>query len=77
MTFKIETEVPIPEPKHENSGLTETLRKMNVGDSIVLTAAQVLSLTRIAKDAGVKITRRRESENEFRVWKTGLEENDD
>lgn len=66
--IKIEKNIPIPPLYPKRTGLSKTLKSMEVGDSILLTADEIISLTRVSKDAGVKVTRRMEGDK-YRVWR--------
>ena len=66
--YKIEKNIPIPELNPRKSGLTRVFRQMEIGDSVLLSADDVMSLTRVSKDAGVKVTRRIEGDG-YRVWR--------
>lgn len=70
MKFQIEKGVPIP-PKYsnKNAGITACLRKLEIGDSIVVDNSVKPSIYNLAKRMGIKITARREHLDTTRVWR--------
>jgi hypothetical protein len=62
--IQIEKGVPIP------SRLSDVLKKMSVGDSIVVAPIRRASVTSIAKFIGIKLVTRKLSETELRVWRS-------
>ena len=71
-TFVIEKSIPVP-PTHSSTlakDLSEVLLKMEIGDSILMPAGQMVQAYKSAKDVGVAIvTRRTEDVTVRRVWK--------
>lgn len=67
--FKIEKGIPIPPRNRLAIGVAPTLRAMKVGDSVVLPKSTSTYICHSAKDAGIKVTQRRISDTEIRVWR--------
>lgn len=67
--MQIDKDVPVPEHKKKRTGATEKFRGLEVGDSIVLTRAQVNGAFVIAKRLGITISRLKLGEDRFRVWR--------
>lgn len=65
--IKIEKGIPIPKAKSQ--GISAALRAMNVGDSIVMPAAQRGNLYACAKSVGVRLTLRSIDAGTVRVWR--------
>ena len=66
MEYKIEKHVPIP--THRGKGITDTLRKLKVGDSFIIPLEQRNSLYPPSYRLKIKISVRT-AENGFRVWR--------
>jgi hypothetical protein len=64
--FKIDKNI---EPPVKASIFEELEKKMEVGDSIVVTASQRASLSRVIKNAGHLCTTVRQENGDVRVWK--------
>lgn len=65
--YVIEKGVPM---KQRETGLTEALKKMEVGDSIVVRKSIRGSITSYNGRLGIKTAIRSISETEIRVWRT-------
>ena len=65
--IKIEKGIPIPEL---GTGFTAIMKKMEVGDSIIVAGKRPSSIHIVAKNIGIKITIRKASKTELRVWRT-------
>lgn len=69
MAIKVETDVPMP--SHGNakpSGLSETLRTMQVGHSFIYDTGRVCNVYNTARRLGVRVVLRKEGDA-HRVWK--------
>jgi len=66
--IQIEKGIEIPTIRNK-TGITETLRKMQIGDSIAITARHC-DIYIPAKRIGIKVTIRAISRTELRVWRT-------
>ena len=64
---KIEKDIPMP--KARRTGITDLLRSMQVGDSVLVTKKDVRSMLVINKRVEIKIATRKVSETEMRVWR--------
>ena len=62
----IENNIPVA-PK---SGMTETMRNMAIGDSVVIPVLERTKIFQAAIQAGIKVTSRKINENEVRFWRT-------
>lgn len=68
--FQIESGIPLPEKgQRRHTGLTATMRKMQVGDSITVAAKSRPNVFSVASAAGIKITTRLEPGGSLRVWR--------
>lgn len=65
--IKIEHGIPIPTNKA--FGMTATMRKMKVGDSVVLPLSQRNSVHPAARHLKIKVATRKISATECRVWR--------
>ena len=67
----IEHGIPIPPRKtHESeSGMSATLRKMGIGDSVVLPKTKLPTWRKRAKDIGIRLATRTISADSMRIWK--------
>ena len=63
--MQIEKNVPVA-PK---SGLTDILRKLDVGDSFLYKADKRTSVAPTANNIGIKVTTKKISDTEVRVWR--------
>jgi hypothetical protein len=68
MSIKIDTNIPIPAHK-SRSGITNTLRKMAIGHSILLPHTQAPAIASIAQRIGIKTLRRRQPDGQYRIWR--------
>lgn len=68
-TMKIEKNIPIPSLP-ERGFTTKALRLMEIGDSIVVSSHNKTSWHPTASHIGIKITLRKISDTEIRVWRT-------
>lgn len=59
----------IPMPKAQKTGITDLLRSMQVGDSVLVTKKDAKSMLVINKRVEIKIATRKVSETEMRVWR--------
>lgn len=59
----------IPMPKARKTGITDLLRSMQVGDSVLVTKKDARSMLVINKRVEIKIATRKVSETEMRVWR--------
>lgn len=66
MAIEIEHDIPIPTTR--NGGLVDTLRSMDIGDSIKVPLTRRHSIANGANSAGIKITTRKEDDH-VRVWR--------
>lgn len=70
--IKIEKGVPIPESPNtprKALGLTETLKKMEVGDSILLSRTRASACRSVADRIGIVITSRQVDKETSRIWR--------
>lgn len=67
-TLTINKNVPIPPIR---TGLTHTLRAMDVGDSFVVPVKKRVNVVAVARQADITIITRAEGQKLVRVWKTG------
>jgi hypothetical protein len=70
MDMKIEKNVPMPERSRNVMGLSALLKKMEIGDSIVIPKEKRNVAGSTARSAGVKIATRAEGSNSVRIWRT-------
>jgi len=68
--FKIESGIPIPTKWGASTGISATLRKMAIGDSIAIPKKKRLGIPSTAARLGIKVSTRSCSETEIRVWRT-------
>ena len=72
MAYKIEDDVPMPTRVGEGTGLSATLRKMGVGQSVFVegkTAASLSAIvTHVGRPAGIKFTVRKVGGG-YRIWR--------
>lgn len=69
MNIQIEKGVPIPDRNHSvTHGMTGAIRSMAIGDSFVMPKQQRTSVTNCARAAGAKVSIRKISDTEIRVW---------
>lgn len=68
--MKIESGIPIPEPKlrGENSP-SVILRKMQIGDSVVIALPSLAAWRSVARSLQIKITTRKVGADSARIWK--------
>ena len=66
----IEHDIPIPERAYRRSGLTQKLREMEIGDSIVVSYGRSNAIPSIAQRLGIHTTREKIGLNRWRVWRT-------
>lgn len=66
MDIEIEKDVPVA-PRRNSKGLSDALRRMNVGDSIVVDATDNCHTP--ARRLGIKIVIRSISQTKKRVWR--------
>jgi hypothetical protein len=64
----IEHGVPLPE-ESQATGITGTLRQMEIGDSIVVNYSKSQGIASIAQRIGIKITRRKIKDGWYRIWR--------
>jgi hypothetical protein len=70
--YQIEKGIPIPERKPLNEGrspLRLALEQLEIGDSLVVDRKMEASPHPMAKQAGIKVTMRRQSDGTTRVWR--------
>ena len=69
--IKIERNIPIPATAERflGAGVAGIMRKMKVGDSIVLKPPQRTTAISNARNIGIKVTTRKISPTEVRVWR--------
>ena len=67
--FEIVKGGPLPDACRA-SGLTQTLRKMECGDSIVIPGIKLTSVHQCARQACVKVTTHRNADGTATVWRT-------
>ena len=65
--IQIEKGIPIPD---RGTGFTATMKKMEVGDSIIVVGKSNSTIHTVARNIGIKIAIRTVSETELRVWRT-------
>ncbi len=65
----IEKGVPVPVAKASNAGLSGTLKKLEVGDSFVWSIVAKSNVHYYAMRVGIKVTTRKVSETEIRIWR--------
>ena len=68
MSFEIEKSIPLP-PKGSGSRIVETLRSMDIGDSIVVPKNIHSNIFLYAARAGIKVTSRKIDAEDMRVWR--------
>ncbi len=66
--IKIEKGVPMPRGRGQGE-FGAALRSMSLGDSIVLPRAKQSTATFLARVAGIRVTTRKISDKEIRVWR--------
>lgn len=67
-SIKIEENVPLP-VRHQ-IGVTATLAKMKIGDSILVPLAARNGISGLAMRVQIKVTTRKEGSGHVRVWRT-------
>ena len=67
--YKIEKNVPMPTARGYTKGLTDALRRMEVGDSFVIEKAKRQSVYGTAKRLGDRKISVREVDGAYRVWR--------
>jgi len=69
--IKIEKDVPLPPvgTRSTEQGYTQTFRKMEIGDSVVMDFALQSSIYNCSKLAGIKIATRKINNSQMRVWR--------
>jgi hypothetical protein len=68
--IKLESGIPFPTwPRFGAKGITGVLRSMKVGDSFVTALENRTSATSAAPRLNIKVTTRKISETEVRVWR--------
>ncbi len=65
--FKIEKGVPIPDVRC--SGLSEFLRKLEIGDSVLFPRSFQSKVAVTGKNIGIKVATRKEDKDTVRVWR--------
>ena len=68
MKFVIEKNIPIPEFVAK-SEMTENMKAMEIGDSMVVSDKILNTLYIRAQRAGIKITVRKSEDGKFRFWR--------
>ena len=68
MSFEIEKSIPLP-PTGSGSGIVETLRSMDIEDSIVVPKNIQSNIYLHAARAGIKVTSRKIDAEHIRVWR--------
>lgn len=66
--YAIETGIPMPKSTGR-TGVAGALRRMNVGDSIVVPATYRTGIYTAARQIGVKVTTRMIDSEQMRVWR--------
>jgi len=66
--FEIEKNIPITGARKRLTGIVETMRKMEIGDSF-LANGRSGSWHPNAKEAGIKIITRRQPCGKYRIWR--------
>jgi ribosomal protein L13E len=66
--FKIEKGIPIA-PAKSRTGLTATLRKLEIGDSFHAPVIAQAGLSSLAKRIGITVASRRDGEGGVRIWR--------
>lgn len=66
--MQIEKNIPIP-PTRRKGSICETLRRMEVGDSVVLPKGKDIGWRSSAKTLGMKVAARKISGTECRLWR--------
>lgn len=70
MDINIEKNVPLPSRSRGGVGLTSVMKKMEIGDSIVIPKERRNVAASTARFAGIKIATRAEEPGGVRVWRT-------
>ncbi len=65
----IERNIPLPVTRERHVGQTAALRKLGVGDSVLLSPRSRAGLSTNAKRVGIKVCSRIE-DNGLRIWRT-------
>jgi hypothetical protein len=68
MKPKIEKGIPMP-ARHKLAGITEIMKKMEIGDSIVVHSGARPNMKGYADRLGFKITTQKINEEQVRVWR--------
>lgn len=70
ITLKIDRNVPIPpRTRAGNESITSVVRRMQVGDSLLVDRNWAHSIRACAHAAGIKMVVRRMSEDKARIWR--------
>lgn len=67
MDIKIETGIPAPTRRQQDTGVTAALRSMKVGDSFV--HSERGSLHQIARQIGLHLATRKQEDGSYRIWR--------
>ena len=67
--YKIEKNVPMPTARRYAKGMTDAIRRMEVGDSFVIEKAKRRSAYAIAWSLGDRKISVREVDGPYRVWR--------
>jgi hypothetical protein len=70
---KIESGIPIPKSVHHGKWI-DTVRKMNIGDSVVVPKGHHMVMYAAVRNAGFKPVTRHEGEGSVRIWKMPREQ---
>jgi len=66
----IEKGIPIPPKARTKVGLTDALRRCEVGDSFLIETANRTGMYSIAYNLGVKIVVRKINKQQYRIWRS-------
>lgn len=66
--IKIEKGIPIPKPRH--TGMSEVLKRMQVGDSVVVPVTMRPNLNVYADRIRIRVVTRKVDTDHIRVWRT-------
>lgn len=67
--IKIEKGIPLPEPRTIRGSISSVIKKMEVGDSILVTERQRQAAFASAHDVKVKLTSQHVGNGKVRVWR--------
>lgn len=68
-TYEIRKDLPIPESRLRRTGLSDTIRRMECGDSITVPARQRLGVHACARSVGAKVKTRSNRDGTVTVWR--------